>query len=292
MRVINKLMSGFPWTSSSNSVLNRCILRYLVLRTRYPYEPAAQLARRHLDALFEGDDGITEASHVDPALLKGLGVLLKFEMLRNYGEASFCGIVSPLDADTNLTDPLKVLSGFGILPSKYGKMRAGKWKAFLRCKALSYAYQYPACPVVSEFAHYVLRCTRGVDHRPAVADFDWWQRQGVEVAVNAKVYQEARQPIDEDARQLVAERWGITVHTQLRLEALFASRTDLAPYPADGLPHNEAMAEYATYYFVPVDGRPAEYARDVRNLCEVAKNLTAKSLPGANPGAVLHFPAR
>lgn len=257
----DRLPSGRPWTSSANSVLNFLIMEYLALRSVHPELEPEVLAEMLVPGKFEGDDGIVESKPFNDRIIARMGLMLKVEYHAHYGQGSFCGVVAEPGRNTTICDPTKVLLNFGVMPAKYRHMKAGKWKAYLRCKALSYAHQYPNCPVVSAYARHILRATRSVDVRSAMYQFDMWHRDKIVKALAALVHKEKPQPINQIERDIVAERWGISVETQMLFEAWFDANDELRPFPDFGLNLKGVNKQFAEDYVVSPGGRPAAYKR-------------------------------
>jgi DNA-binding cell septation regulator SpoVG len=171
MRLCNDILAG----------TNRCGFRYFggeVPATRMSGEMCTSLGNGFANLIFmefvmkksnikcvgvvEGDDGlfvIMPDDEIDVSLFERLGLIIKLEIHLKISTASFCGIIFDEDDLANVTNPLDVLCSFGWLDPRYAGAKDSKHLALLRCKALSYAYQYPGCPVVQALAKYGLRLT-------------------------------------------------------------------------------------------------------------------------------------
>jgi len=233
VEVVGKLMSGDCSTSSDNFVLDLCIIFFLCSETKYPHLTALQRVKRVVEdvkALFEGDDGIFTQVPIDEGLIQRLGINLKLDRYDHFSEASFCGLVADRIALVNTTDPFKILADFGVLDPKYGCYSDGRKRDLMRCKAMSYAYQFRACPVVSSFARYVLRATKGRDVGWTLREADGYHRQNLMSAVAWCVANKGEiQPISVESRQVVERHFGFSVEDQLACEAYFDSLDDLQP---------------------------------------------------------------
>jgi len=216
------LMSGAPWTSSANAVLNLSILSYLRLRKAHP-GVAPELLCEHIDefvGLIEGDDSITRGGAYCADLLEGLGIPCKVSECADYSRASFCGIVRPLGVEATITDPVKVVCNFFWLPEAMMKCGLSKQMSYLRAKALSYYYQYDTCPVVAWLAYSVLTKTRS--YQPDGAHhLSYARNEALREARGAGKFYLRPPVIRPESRELVADLFGITEDEQLVMERTF-----------------------------------------------------------------------
>jgi hypothetical protein len=214
-------MSGEMCTSLGNSFSNLMFAMFV----------ATKKGATEIKIVVEGDDGLMR--HNGPELsaedFARLGLTIKLEHHDRLETASFCGLIFDSEEMINLTDPRKVLSTFGWGDRKYARSRPGKKLRLLRAKALSLAWQYPGCPIISELAQYGLRVTRGVNIGNLYErSNDWWKR---EIGLQAQK-DEASIPILEPgprSRALVEELWGISVEAQLGIEHYLRGKNDLSP---------------------------------------------------------------
>lgn len=221
--VDQRLMSGALWTSSANGVLNLMMLSYLNSRAMYPHMAVTELVDRHdecFQGFVEGDDGICVDRHIPDRLIESLGIVLKFDHYTSYGQASFCGIVCDENENINLSDPMKFLSKFFVLPPKYAGTRQSLQYSYLRAKALSYKYALNDCPVIGPVCHAICRMTKGVDAMRAVADVDTYKRDLLLRAVKAKTWRD-EPDIRTASRLLVARVYGLSIHDQIMIEEAF-----------------------------------------------------------------------
>lgn len=247
------LMSGASSTSSDNWVLNLCLTFFVLAESKWPtLGAAAQVAlAAEWPALFEGDDGIFDHFEVRPGLLEELGVLWKKVEAPHFGKASFCSILVDPTELVSTTNPRKVLADFGVIGRRYMQCGDAHKLDLLRAKAMSYAHAYTHCPIIHEFCHYVLRCTRGRDVRWARERLDLYRREDLDRALGDRVWQQTPN-VPMATRLVVEEAYGITVDEQIAYEALLRGRTELGPYPElSGTPSE--WREFATRYFVPED---------------------------------------
>lgn len=221
--VIASRMSGEMNTSLGNGFSNLMLFVHA----------CSVLGIKYVIGVVEGDDGLfvflPGQPLPTPELFAKFGCIIKLDVYERISDASFCGqIFDPVDQEI-ITNPVEVLSKISWLNSKYAAARLPKLKALLRCKALSYYYQYPACPVVTELALYCLRVSAGVDINSVINSVDSYKREIIVEANNAKVWQEERKPIGEQTRLLVAEKFGLSVIDQIDIETTLRNKTDLTP---------------------------------------------------------------
>lgn len=148
-------MSGEMDTSLSNGFSNLMKMLYALKEHNI----------KVIICFIEGDDGLFAIWGVPPtpAWFKANGSNVKMNIHNSPTEASFCGMIfDPIEL-TNVTDPISELVSFGWANSKYLKYRPRQALILLRCKALSLAYQYPACPILSVLAHKICLDTRSID---------------------------------------------------------------------------------------------------------------------------------
>ena len=220
--VVASRMSGEMTTSLGNGFSN------LMLMTH-----ACNILGVECRGVVEGDDGLfvfLPGSKIpDAQTFSRFGCIIKLDVYERISDASFCGqLFDPIDQEI-VTDPMEVLAKIAWLNSKYAAARSGKLRALLRCKALSYYYQYPACPVVTELALYCLRVSAGCDVRNVMKSVDSYKRNFVEEALRDKIWTEERKEIGMQTRLLVAEKYGLPVPAQLEIENLLSSKNDLSP---------------------------------------------------------------
>jgi len=251
-----RLMSGSLWTSLANGVLNDAIAVFLTLQTQFPDKRPEELAELEssVDRLIEGDDSLVQNSPVDPELIIEMGLSLKIEEPCHPFAASFCGIVSP-DGLFNQTDPVKMILKTLVMDARK-PLSGTKQLSLLRCKALSIKTMFPSCPVLTSFADYLLRHTRGTDYRFGKYCIAEWSRHHVERAVKNKVWN-IHHEITENQRLFFAQRFGITVEQQLYAEKWFSTNA-LGDISFDWL-INEFAEEYSAGHVRPKIGS-ASYA--------------------------------
>jgi hypothetical protein len=229
--VFQRLMSGVSWTSLSNAVLNFLLTSYMVLKTKYPKMNAVDLSNRldEFSGLFEGDDGIFNATEIDENLIKKLGLKLKYEKRNVYYEASFCGNNCSKNCDQVLVDPRKVMRSFFMLPAKFKNSGDRVMNAQLRAKAMSYYYNYSGVPIVGPLAWQVLNLTSGYSiDRAKASENDLYRREKFQRAETYLSVQDLRirPEIKMESRIDVEKRFGFSIQTQLDMEReIYSSKT-------------------------------------------------------------------
>jgi len=208
-------MSGEMCTSLGNGWTTMCIV----------YHVCEKVGFKNVQLVVEGDDNACSGEGQVPTAqdFADVGFLIKIETFASFAEMSFCGLVFDETDQEVVTDPRKVLATFAWTSREYVNARSGKLKALLRCKALSLAHQYRACPVVTALAHYLLRVTSGADVR-RIKDaraIGAWMRELVEKELITPTPRGVPGP---GSRDLVERAFGINVETQLLLEAYFDNR--------------------------------------------------------------------
>lgn len=240
--VDERLMSGAMWTSSSNAILNLCLMAYLTSESQgLDPEAQAKWATENFVGKIEGDDGITAFSAVDTKVIEELGLKLKFEVHDRYGDASFCGIVCHPDSDRIITDPIKVLKNFFMLPIKYQGSPTAQ-RRLLRAKALSYMYNFKHCPVVGPMVDAICRITTDVRRIGNISTELGFKSEYAVKAQEAKLW-DAVVDVSSTDRVHMSNKFGMSISDQQVYEAAFNSWDGLKPLV---LPYELRGAEY--YY--------------------------------------------
>lgn len=205
-------MSGEMCTSLGNGFSNLMSFLFECSRT----------GATDVRGVVEGDDGLFSLQGQIPSQI-GLaenGFTVKMEVVDDFNEASFCGFMFDPDEGINIKTPLELLVNFSWLPAKYLHSKENKLLELYRCKALSYAHQFPGCPVVASFAKYILRMTRG--HRARLYWTDAYMRDKFQFFLKRE--NEFGTPDIEPGlptRLLFQKKFGITVGDQVRIENYF-----------------------------------------------------------------------
>lgn len=206
-------MSGEMTTSLGNGFTNLCLMLF-VCHKRNISNPVG---------VVEGDDGLF-SFHQDNSPttqdFTDLGCKIKLDTYERVSEASFCGLVFDETDQTVITDPLDILTSIGWANVSYHNSRYTKRNSLIRAKALSALYQYPACPIVSDLARFILRRTRSHDVRNIIEGkgLSMWERGQLRAASEAGKFWDVIQPIGLGTRQLVETLYGIPICDQLSIE--------------------------------------------------------------------------
>lgn len=226
-------MSGEMDTSLSNGFANLMVMSFL----------AWEKGERNLAMAVEGDDGLTKGNFLKRLTeddFRSLGFKVKLEKKDDISSASFCGIIYDPDELINVTNPKEVLAGFGWASGRYARYGKKKLMALLRCKSLSYLYQYPGCPIIQELALFGLRVTRSFDVKSMYEDnniLSQWERGQIKEAVeffkNHPGFWKEVKEVGPKTRLLVERQFGISVKQQVAIEAQLASLETLQELSID-----------------------------------------------------------
>lgn len=175
----------------------------------------------------EGDDGVFYVEGDAPTKedFERLGLVVKMEKHEKLHTASFCGNIFHPEVCTTLTDPRPVLADFGWLPYRYMRSKSAVHKSLLRCKALSYAHQYPNHPIIGALCDYILRITSGIHTEHLLNKqgyFNSWELDQL-IEAHKSTPSSTDNDIDIRNRFLIEELYGVTVEAQLQYEAYFNS---------------------------------------------------------------------
>jgi hypothetical protein len=261
-------MSGEMCTSLGNGFTNLLLMLFI----------CSELGSE-TEGVVEGDDGLFRIDGPIPTSedFAELGFVIKLQVHDDLCSASFCGIIFDSDECINVTNPAEVLCTFGWTTNRYAKSSRRKKMDLLRCKALSYAWQYPGCPIIQSLAQYGLRMTKKTNsaHFRNFVEQKWmasmWERE----QILTHLYDNSV-PIKEvgmQTRLLVERKFNISVESQLMIEKYLDELDELVPLtvPLIDLIANKDWINYWNVYvhpaasigyvipFVPYDGFVAEW---------------------------------
>jgi hypothetical protein len=219
-----KRMSGEMCTSLGNGFSNLMFMLYLCKVN----------GNKHVTGVIEGDDGLFVMKGSPPAQVDfvNFGLNIKMGSVSELNHASFCGMVFDLDDRTNITNIIEELVSFGWTTRRYARSRRGVHMCLLRAKALSLAYQYPACPVLSVLAFKICKLTASYDvqswlKKQRTYAFNQYELEMVDQAIAYfKKNQLAEEP-GYKTRLLVQELYGLTIQDQFAIEKYIEGMTTL-----------------------------------------------------------------
>lgn len=243
VRCEGRRMSGEMNTSLGNGFVNLCLLSYLFS----VYGEEAQI-------VVEGDDSNSSFFNNCPTVedFAKLGFTVKCGVVERLEEMSFCGLIYTKEDKINICDPLKALGTFGWAKMNYFRVKKNRLLDLLRMKGLSYAHQYPGCPIVQELAHYALRCTRGRDIRKFVERgtlMSFWEREQFLRDV-PDLNAPPKRAVPMPTRLLCERMFGISIQLQIAIEDYLSSLnapTELGG-PISLLNFPVCWKDYYTYY--------------------------------------------
>lgn len=175
----------------------------------------------------EGDDllgSLRRGVTLNPVWYEHLGLNIKFDVYNCWADASFCGLRCDPESLQIICDVQKALGNFGWVAKRYALTSALHKRKLAKIKALSYAYQYPGCPIINVLSQRVLDDTWDADISRLLSSSDayggkWWQRS-LEKYVRA-MDKRSSVPFEEPTartRALFAEVNGVPVEAQLAAE--------------------------------------------------------------------------
>jgi len=209
------LASGECWTAFVTALVN-LYFQLLII------SELIGISFQQVLLILEGDDVLAIVPHeimITEADYASYGLKATMEVFDSVEEASFCGMVFDMESMEVLTDPIAAVAKFGWVDKAYMSSKKSKKFALMRCKALSYMVQYPACPIVSELCRQVLKITRGVDVLGYINSrhVDSYRR---EIYLRCLLEYETGQQkeVTHGSRLLVEKKWKIPYSTQLICE--------------------------------------------------------------------------
>lgn len=214
MQINAKRMSGEMDTSLSNGFSNLMWLKFsFKLHGMDPDQ---------VPIVVEGDDALCCIFRSIPdSYFEEFGLDLKIEKHSNVEHASFCGLVFDSVDRTIVTDIFDTVATFGWTTANYANSSNKTLLAILRCKALSLAYQYKGCPILSKLALKMMELTEGVNTRKVLENRRFIDAYHYEILAQALEYIKQNglnQPVGNNTRNLVEKLYSITIADQLLIE--------------------------------------------------------------------------
>ena len=225
-------MSGEMNTSLGNGFSNLMFMSFV----------CHKLGIDKVNGVVEGDDGLFQFSGRAPTTedFTACGFLIKLEQHDSISTASFCGNLFDEEDKQIITDIRDIVCTLGWTNSKYLNSNLRKKKTLLRCKALSYAHQYPGCPIIGELCQYALRMTRGrtkkdmenfINNSRDINDYERKQYLDAikEYSRDEALYHEPK----INTRLLVEKLYGVSLDVQRSFEAKLRTKNDFTPIKYD-----------------------------------------------------------
>lgn len=215
-------MSGEMTTSLGNGFTNLMMIYFMAHSQGIDWH--------EVKAIIEGDDSLFQHPRLKPDedYYSKMGFSIKLETHDSVSTASFCGLIFDPVARANLADPMKMIARFGWGPAKYAASKRSLQSGLVLAKALSFACQYPGCPIIYPFAKrfiQLLTVSKSTQVHVPLEHLDSYQRSVVERAFEKKVWMHDV-PIHENSRALMAQKFGIPESIQKALEDSFLDITD------------------------------------------------------------------
>lgn len=224
IQIRGKRMSGEMCTSLGNGFSNLMFMLYL----------CSENGNTNVKGVIEGDDGLFTmvGTPPDAKVFAEFGLNIKIINFSDINHASFCGMVFDAVDRTNVTDPISELLSFGWTTRRYSRSNIKTHMHLIRAKALSMAYQYPACPILTKLSNKMLYLTRSFDALSFVGKrgtsvFNLYEQ---ELFRQATVYL-SKNKLDLEpginTRLLVEQLYGIAVEDQISIEKYIDGLTEI-----------------------------------------------------------------
>lgn len=210
------------------------------------------------NCVVEGDDGLGSCPPEFVDLIKSfpydqLGFDIKIEFFTKVGEAGFCGNIFDEDDRVILVDPRKYLSNIGYLCSRYKRAKKSTLRSILRCKALSFLYQYEGCPIMTALSLKLLSFTSGHNLEKGLSAFDSYHRTIVIESIGffGRGSPTTTREIGINSRLLMERRFGISIVEQVQIENELQALTDYMFFSGVNLPSVQAImpSEWVRCYY-------------------------------------------
>lgn len=237
-------MSGETNTSLGNGFFNLMAFLYACHVT----------GSTNVRGVVEGDDGLFSFEGDAPSAqtFEDMGLIIKLEYHLDLNSASFCGIIYDKEDKANIVDPYDVLVDTPWTTTFYATAKTSTLQMLLKAKAYSIAYQYPRCPILSSYATYLLRMTSDVDDLALQRllegnTMSLWEKGTLARAIGSS----AKGEVGFNSRNLMYEKFGISIEDQLYIESYFDKKTDLLPIDDEVIIGiiTDAHPVWADYYY-------------------------------------------
>jgi hypothetical protein len=148
--------------------------------------------------------------------------------------ASFCGLIFDMKNNRIITNPTKVILKTPWCSRKYVQSGKKVQLDLLKSRALSLLWTYPGCPVIQNYAKYLLRMTSDVKatfRENVIGSFNYIQLTDINSkSFENQLYATPYTDIELTTRQLMCDVFGYTIPEQLALEKIFDEKNDLDPF--------------------------------------------------------------
>lgn len=242
-----KRMSGEMDTSLSNGFSNLMFMLYLM----------KEAGCTDVEGVIEGDDGLFVCTGTPPntQVFLDFGLIIKMGQVEDLNHASFCGMVFDLEERTNVTNPIEELVSFGWTSSRYARSKKSVHMNLIRAKALSLAYQYPACPILSTLARKMCELTASYDSLTFVKKnmnraFSQYES---DLILKSHLYFDKHglnKLPGEKTRLLVEALYGISIQDQMKIEEYIENLDSIRPIDCPQLHKymDRSWTEYNDHY--------------------------------------------
>lgn len=207
VHIFGKRMSGEMSTSLGNGFMN------LMLSLFMGADPER--------IVVEGDDALYCGQNIDATIPAQLGFRLKLERRESVLTSKFCGLMLSDDL-ISMTDPRKVLAGFGWTHSPLMQGGPSVLRQLLRAKSLSLMYEHPRCPILYMLSRRFKTLTSDVVPRWQSGWYEQHLQSEIADNMDWAETQNSMGPSD-CSRFAFAECFGIPVDMQLRIEDYLSS---------------------------------------------------------------------
>ncbi len=237
-------MSGEMDTSLANGFSNLMLFLFVCHEKSIP--------EHTVRGFVEGDDGIFSLPvkcNITEKDFEDLGFTIKIGITSKFNEASFCGQVYDIDDGIVVTDVVDSLMRLGWTNKRYVNANEKTKMQLLRARGFSYAYQYNGCPVLSVLGRKIIELTEGVEIEDRIIDnYDLYHKKILQTALVS--LPDEKTP-GLSTRYLVADKFGLPIVDQLKMEAKIKMMKELGPLDVSDLKLHPDVRHYSENYVLP-----------------------------------------
>ncbi len=242
MKIDGVRMSGEMNTSLANGWCNLVLICFAMWDRGATWDEILALK-----GYVEGDDGIFNIPpHIAPTSeqMQLYGFRLKMATTNDITEASFCGMVFDPSNGVLITNPHDALLKLGWIGRTHLNVNSKTMYELMLAKAMSYAWQYNGCPVVSpacfNIVRQLLRAGHTVTDKVYHIITDAYHVQQIKAAVSRFAAGLPEKAPTRTTRMIVSRLYAIQISEQLELEKVcdawrptqFGVEVDLTHFPA------------------------------------------------------------